>query len=130
MSNALELVERLYHALEQDDTDPFLELCSESAVFEYPAQGLLSYGGRWERREGIGRFLDAHDEAEEIIRFEPGDMVAKDDTVLVIGFFEGRAKPSGRTWSTRFVHVLTLEGGRLGRWQAFFDSAAAVEAHR
>ena len=128
-ADALALAQRLYAALEQDDVTPFLDLCAPDAVVEYPAEGRLPYGGTWRGREGIGEFLEAHDAAEEILAFEPAEMDATDGTVLVIGFFEGRARPTGRTWSTTFVHVLTMGDGRLARLRAFFDTAAAVEAH-
>jgi ketosteroid isomerase-like protein len=56
-------------------------------------------------------------------------MVANDGVVFVIGFFEGRARQTDRTWTTAFVHALSMGDGRLVRWRAFFDTAAAVEAH-
>lgn len=125
-----EVVERLYAALEADDVAAFVELCAEDAVFQYPAEGLLPYGGTWHGHDGISQFLELHDQAEEILRFEPGEMISQGATTLVLGFFEGRSKPGGRVWSTSFVHALTIMGGQLQRWEAFFDSAAAVEAHR
>lgn len=125
----LELVERLLQTLEDDNVPAFLGLCTEDAVFNYPAQELLPYGGLWHGREGIARFMELHDEAEEILEFDVQTMVPGDDSVLVLGF-RGRAKPSGRTWETRFVHALTVREARLQRWDAYFDSAVAVEAHR
>lgn len=94
-----------------------------------PPAGRLPYAGSWRGREGVAAFLDAHDAAEEILDFDPAEMVANGDTVFVIGSFEGRAGPTSRTWSTTFVHVLTVSDGHLSRWRAFFDTAAAVEAH-
>lgn len=126
----LELAKGLYQTLEENDIPAFLELCAEDAVFEYPAENLLPYGGRWRGREEIARFLDLHDEAEEILDLDVRTMVPADDGVLVLGRFQGRAKPSGRTWETSFVHALSMKAGRLERWQAYFDSAVAVEAHR
>jgi ketosteroid isomerase-like protein len=125
-----DVVERLFAALDAGDVAAFLELCADDAVFRYPAEGLLPYGGTWHGREGIGEFLELHDQAEEILSFELGEMVSKGATTLVVGRFEGRSKPGGRVWSTSFVHALTITGGQLQRWEAFFDSAVAVEAHR
>lgn len=125
---SLQLAERLYAALEADDIPAFLDLCAEDVTFEYPARGLLPYGGVWEGRDGVARFMDAHDEAEEILRFDVERMIAEEDTVLVLGTFTGRAKPDGREWSTRFVHRLTMADAGLLRWEAFFDTAAATSA--
>jgi ketosteroid isomerase-like protein len=123
------LAERLYAALEADDSGPFLGLCAAHALIVYPGEGRLPYGGEWRGRAEIGAFLAAHDAAEEILLFEPLDMLASGETVVALGRFDGRAKPGSATWSTRFVHVLTFDEGLLARWEAFFDTAAAVEAH-
>jgi hypothetical protein len=37
---------------------------------------------------------------------------------------------SGRTWETRWVQIFALDSGRLRRWEAYFDTAAAVETDR
>lgn len=105
-------------------------MCAEDVVVQYPADGLLPYGGEWRGRSGVRRFLEVHDDAETIVVFEPSRMAARDGTVFVLGDFEGRARPGERVWSTRFVHVLDVGDGQLKRWEAVFDTAAAVAAHR
>ena len=95
---SLQVAEGLYAALEADDIPAFIDLCAEQVTFDYPALGSLPYGGVWEGRDGVARFLDAHDEAEEILRFDVERMIAEDDTVLVLGTFTGRAKPDGGEW--------------------------------
>ncbi|MBA2634069.1 MAG: nuclear transport factor 2 family protein [Chloroflexi bacterium] len=127
-NDALRTAEQLYAALEADDIPRFLELCAEDVSLRYPGQGRLPYGGLWEARVGVARFMDAHEAAEEILTFEVRRMLAEADTVLVLGDFKGRAKPDGREWSTRFVHHLTITDGLLRHWEAFFDTAAAIDA--
>ena len=94
-----------------------------------PGRRLLPYGGLWRGHDGVRAFSAAHDEAEEILGFETTDMIASGDRVAVLGTFEGRAKPDGQVWRTEFVHVLTVRDEHLQRWEAYFDSAAAVHAH-
>lgn len=129
MTSPVELAEAIYEAVVSDDPRPFLERCWPDAVIEYPAAGRLSYGGAWAGHEGILAFLEAHDAAEVIDVFEPDEMLEIGDTAIVLGRFEGRAKPSMTPWSTRFVHVLRFSRGRLRRWDAYFDTAAAIDAH-
>ncbi len=130
MDARIDFVERIYAVMTDDDVEPFLRMCAADASVHYPAEGLLPYGGTWRGRDAIRSFLVAHDEAEEILGFEPASMAASDDRVFVIGRFEGRAKPTGRIWQTEFVHVMTVGDNQLRRWQAFFDTAAAASAHR
>lgn len=121
---------RLYQALEDEDVPAILASCSLDVTVLYPAAGSLPYGGTWHGREGVATFLEAHDQAEEILAFEVGQLIAEGDAVMAVGTFRGRAKPDGREWVTSFVHHLTISDGRLDRWEAFFDTAAALEAHR
>jgi ketosteroid isomerase-like protein len=126
----LEVARRVYHALENDDVAGLLRLCSEDIEWRYPAESLLGYGGVWTGPDATVRFLDAHDAAEEVLDFRVDDLVAGADRVLGLGFFRGRAKDSGTIWQTRFVHDLTIRTGKLVVFEAYFDTAAAVAAHR
>lgn len=123
-----DLVERLYAALDADDVDGMVALCADDVEVAYPAAGRLPYGGTWLGREDFVAFLEAHESAEEILDFEPESMTPNGDTVMVLGTFRGRSRPSGREWTTRFVHVMTVRDDRLRRWESIFDTAAAISA--
>ena len=124
------LIERFYDALAGDDVGPILELVSDDAVWRYPDVDGLPYGGEWRGREAVGRFLEAHDAAEEILDFRVDRTVVDGETAVAIGSYEGRAKESGRTWHTSFAHVLTLRSGGVATFTAYFDTAAALAARR
>ena len=127
---AVRLVERAYAALEADDVPAFLEHFAVDAQVHYPAEGSLPYGGIWRGHDGISRFLDLHEEAEEILDFRPIEMSADGETVYVLGFFRGQARASDQAWETRWVHRFDVGGGQIRRWEAFFDTAAAVAARQ
>ncbi|MDQ2673541.1 MAG: nuclear transport factor 2 family protein [Chloroflexota bacterium] len=129
MADPVATAEQLYAALDEDETAPFLDLCAVDVVVEYPSHASLTWAGRWEGRNGVRAFLDAHDAAEEILEFSVARFVADGEVVVAIGTFTARAKGTGREWTTPFVHLLTIRDERLHRWQAFFDTAAAVTAH-
>ncbi len=128
-ADAQAVAERFYAAIEADDSDAILALCADDMEVVYPGAGQLAYGGTWAGRDGVAGFLDAHDAAEEILEFDVSEMLAEDARVAVFGTFRGRARPDGGEWSTRFVHALTISGGLVRRWEAYFDTAAAVAAH-
>lgn len=122
------VVERFYAAI--DDLPALVELVTPDVVIRYPAAGVLAYGGDWHGTDEVVRFLNAHDDAEEIVDLELRKLVASGEVVVALGLFRGRAKPAGRPWTTEFVHAFTIQDGRIRRFQAFFDTAAALEAHR
>lgn len=68
--------------------------------------------------------------AEQILALEPRRFLADDDTVAVIGYTKCLAKPTGRTYETDFVHLVTVKDGKITRFQKFFDTYAAGEAFR
>ena len=129
MITPLAAAEAFYAAIDAGDVPTIVALCADDATVQYPARRRLPYGGTWTGPDGVAAFLEAHDAAEEIVAFDIHRMLADGDTVVVIGSFTGRAKPAGREWSTPFVHVLAFADGLLWRWEAFFDTAAALEAH-
>lgn len=127
-SQNLGVVKQAYAALDRDDVQAFLEACSPDIEWLYPPTKWIPYGGRWSGPEGVERFLDEHDAAEEILEWTPSDFIAQGDRVVVLGHYRGLPKPDGREWQTDFVDVLTVRDSKIVRFEAFFDTAAAVEA--
>lgn len=124
----LAVVGQAYEALDADDVPAFLALCTPEAQWVYPEPRQLPYGGTWSGLEGVEAFLNAHDAAEEIIDLDASDFIAQANLVVVLGHYQGRSKATGREWETDFVHVLTLRNEKIARFEAYFDTAAAVEA--
>ena len=127
---ALEVVERWYEALGQDDLSDAVELTAVDIEIRYPGVGVVPYAGAWKGHDGFTRWAEAHDEAEETLDFRVEATISDGDRVVVLGQFEARARDTGRQWRTRFAHALTVRDDRVARLDAYFDTAAALEAHR
>jgi ketosteroid isomerase-like protein len=69
-------------------------------------------------------------EAEDILMLDPEKFLADTDTVAVIGKMKCLAKPTGRTYESQFVHLVTLKDGKVTVFREFFDTYAAGEAFR
>ena len=67
---------------------------------------------------------------EEILVLQPRQFLSSPDSVAVVGHSKCLAKPTGRTYETDFVHVVTFRDNKIIRFQEFFDTFAAAEAFR
>jgi ketosteroid isomerase-like protein len=124
------VVEGAYAALDAGDIEAFLAFFAADAFVRYPADGKLPYGGTWRGHQEIGRFLDVHDETEEIVVFDVQTVETAGEWVFARGRFVGRTRRTGVEWTTEFIHTFHVRRGVIVEWDAFFDTAAAMEAHR
>jgi hypothetical protein len=62
--------------------------------------------------------------------FEPREFIAQGDKVVSIVYAEATVRSTGRSVVQDEAHVWTFRGGKLARFQIFFDTAAAAAAHR
>ena len=62
-------------------------------------------------------------ESLQFERFEPRQFVAQGDTVVVLGFYAGRAS-TGKRIESEWVMVFEFRNGRISQFQEFADSAA------
>jgi len=120
---------REYAAFLEDDIDSVLEMSAPDVDYRYPVVEGLTYRGVWRRREQVRRFFEVHDETDEVLELCPTEMVAQDDRVVLLGTFRGRAVPTGREWTTEFVHGYTIREGKTRRFESYFDTAAFPVAH-
>ena len=127
-SENLAVVRRAYSALDADDVETFLAECAPDIEWLYPPTPGIPYSGLWSGPEGVERFLETHDEVEEILEWTRSQFIAQGDWVVVLGHYRGAPKPAGQEWETDFVDVLTMCDGKIARFEAFFDTAAGVEA--
>jgi uncharacterized protein len=125
----VEHVQREYAAFLEDDLDAVLEMSAPDVEYRYPDVEELAYGGVWRGRDGVRRLFEVHDEVDQVLELRPTEMVAQGDKVVVLGTFRGRAVPTGREWTTDFVHVYTIRGGKTRRFESYFDTAAFLVAH-
>jgi ketosteroid isomerase-like protein len=75
-------------------------------------------------RDFFGRVLQDFEDW----RTEMSELFDAGDRVIALGTYSGRAKATGKTFSARFAHLWTLDGGVLVRLQQCADTAQLVRA--
>ncbi|HLK25751.1 MAG TPA: nuclear transport factor 2 family protein [Caulobacteraceae bacterium] len=79
---------------------------------------------------GVGAFFERVGANEDIRSLDAREFHASADKVFVLGHAEYVLKASGKPVSTDFIHVFTLKGGKVARFDGFLDTAKIVAAYR
>ena len=60
----------------------------------------------------------------------PKEFIAEGDKVVVVGNATWLTKPTGRSFDSPWVHVMTIRDGKIARFEAYNDTAPAERAFR
>jgi len=129
MTNA-DIARSLYDAFGRRDIPAILTLLTEDVEWGEPENPYNPAGGTRRGHAGFLEWVEIGRDAEDITVLDIRAVIASDEYAAVVGYLECRAKPTGRTYSSDFVHVLTFRDGKIARFREFFDTYAAGEAFR
>jgi uncharacterized protein len=126
----MEIVKKLYEAFALRDINSILQLLSPDVEWGEPENPHNPAAGTRHGHKGFLEWLNIGRQAEEIVALEPKKFLTDIDTVAVVGYTKCIAKPTGKSYETDFVHLVTLKDGKVIRFKEFFDTYAAAEAFR
>jgi ketosteroid isomerase-like protein len=120
----VEIIRRLYEAMEARDFDAIAELAHRDAEWIHdrrvgldPARGL----------ESIIRYFSEQDEMFTELRAEPERFWEAGERVLVFLHVTGRGRGSDAPFDIRIAHLWTLEDGVAVRGEGFGDRDEALK---
>jgi ketosteroid isomerase-like protein len=115
----------IYEAFARRDTEALLSLIDPE--FEAYQTPLLPWGGEYKGQQGLMSFatlLAGHVDAQ----VEPQEFVEAGDRVAVIARTRGRVRANGSEFDVRAVHVWTLKGEKVLRFEAYIDTPGMLRA--
>lgn len=124
------VVEAAYRAFGARDIGALLALLSPDVEWGEPENPLIPSAGTRRGIAGVEAWLKIGNETEAILELEPERFLVDGDTAAVIGRTKVVARPTGRSYDTEFIHLVTVAGGKVVRFQEFFDTWIAAEAFR
>ncbi|MBU2644357.1 nuclear transport factor 2 family protein [bacterium] len=124
------LVQQLFKAFDKKDIGAIIGMLSHDVEWGEPSNPYNPAGGTRHGHEGFLEWLNIGRSAEDILVLEPTKMLADDDSVAVIGYMKCRAIQTGKLYESDFVHLFTINSGKVVKFQEFFDTYAAGEAFR
>jgi uncharacterized protein len=125
-----ELVQQAYQHFKNGDIQSILGLLSEDVEWKlFEIEG-VPFSGTRHGSERVGEFFSQVFDTEEVLHFEPRELVAQGDKVVVLGDYAWRVKSTGREYESDFVHIFTVRDGKVARFQEFMDTAVVGAAYR
>ena len=122
----LALVREVYDAFARADVPRIMALFAEDGTVVQSSA--LPWGGTHSGHAGLGHFLttlvahlDSHPETERLIADGAGHVVQ-------VGRTRGVVRATGAPFDVAEVHVFTLAGGRVTRFEAYLDTPAMLAA--
>ncbi len=121
----IELARRLYDAMAAKDAGTLMTLFSEDVVVEQTPE--LPWGGHYTGHDGLGTFfvtLVGTITSQVTI----STIFAAEDVVVQVGRTAGTVNATGRHFDVDEVHLLTIEDGKVVRFEAHIDTPAMLAA--
>jgi uncharacterized protein len=121
-------VRELYRHFASGNVHDLLKLCSPDVNLTVPEVENSPFTASWQGRDSLKTFLGLVSETEDFNDFEPLDFIAQGDRVVVLGRMTATVRATGRHYSTDWVHVFTIKGGKMTAFHEYYDTAAALRA--
>ncbi len=126
----IQLVKDAYEKFEGGDIEGILNQVSDDISWKTPKVEGADFTGERNGREAVGEFFSILYESEDYSKFEPTDFISKDEKVVVLGSSAATVKSTGRNAETDWVHVFTINDGKITSFQEYYDSAAIERAYQ
>jgi ketosteroid isomerase-like protein len=124
------IVQGLYAAFARRDIPAIVDMLSPDVEWCEPSNPFNPAGGTHYGHKGFLEWIEIGRQSEDILALEPRKMLVDENSVAVVGFMRCRAIATGKVYESDFVHLVTLESGKVTKFQEFFDTYAAGEAFR
>ena len=122
------IVRAMYAEFARHDTATILARLADDVVWTEPDNPWNPAAGTRHGHAGFLEWARVGSASEEILSLDINRIIADADMVVVIGHTRCKARNTGKTYDTDFVHLVTLRNRQVCRFQEFFDTFAAAEA--
>jgi ketosteroid isomerase-like protein len=123
----LEIVREMYARREAGDMYVG-EFVDPELVFVRIGSEAPDFTGEWHGLQGLKQATADYLNVWEDYRFEVERMIELGDRVLVLETQTARGRRSGAVISQEVGALLTLRGGRIVRWEYYWERSDALEA--
>jgi ketosteroid isomerase-like protein len=88
----------------------------------------VPYAGQFTGHEGVREFYRIVIENTEVIEFVQEEFMEYEDKVIVLGHEHVKAKATGRSWKSPWIHVFWIRDGLCCKLREWYDTAEMMKA--
>lgn len=124
------IVEQAYNNFKTGNIEALLNLMSDDITWTLPEMEGVPFAGARTGRAAVAEFFEAVNGSQEVVTFEPRDVIAEGDRVVALGSYSWRVRSNGQEFGGDFAHAWTIRDGKAVAFQEYMDTAAGTNAHR
>ena len=124
------IVQQAYQNFKTGNIGGLLDLCAEDITWELPELEIMPIAGKRTGRDSVQEFFAMLARDQDVLEFEPREFVAQRDKVVSLGHYRWRVKDTDREYRSDFVHIFTVNGGKITSFREHFDTAVVTVAYQ
>lgn len=124
------IVEQAYNHFKIGNIEALLNLMSDDITWTLPEMEGVPFAGARTGRAAVGEFFEAVNSSQEVLSFEPRELIAEGDRVVALGSYSWRVRSNGQEFGGDFAHAWTIRDGKAVGFQEYMDTAAGTNAYR
>jgi ketosteroid isomerase-like protein len=122
------VVRDVYEELGQGDLPGILENFAPDARWILHGPAGIPFAGTHVGLAGIQAFFESFGKNAKVEKFETRNFIVEKNQVVVLGYEEVIAQPTGKPWKAHWAHVFTVQGGRIVLVEEIVDTAPILAA--
>lgn len=123
-----QLVKNLCAAFAHRDIPALLAMLDEDVIWRLPGK-VPYYSGIYQGRGSVAGFLENLEAHIVMEAFEPRDVIAEENLVVVTGWSRGRVKNTYRRFNTRWMMFFIICNGKITKFEEYADTQSLLAAH-
>jgi ketosteroid isomerase-like protein len=125
-----QLVRQAYENFKGADIQALLGLLADDVEWQLPDTENVPFAGKRRGLEQVAQFFQTLADSQDVLQFDPQELIAEGEKVVALGQYRWRAKATGREYGGDWAHVFTVRDGKITGFHEFMDTAAASAAYQ
>lgn len=123
------IIRKLYAAFAVGDVQTIMDHVADDAGWVEYGSPMVPYMGARSGKAEILEFFQAMAGSTRGGSILAEHFLADGDMVVMVGRFRATVQSTGSKIDAPIVHVFTMSGGKIARWEGFSDTEQVVAAH-